>query len=194
VLGESCFSGSGFESITFEGESRLKQIEESCFTCSSLKSICIPRDVEILDKSRFLMCWQLESITFENESQLRRIEELCFAYGSLKSICIPRNVDFINGPAFTNSRCTYIAVDPNNLRYSIDQDFLIDRIDMALIRYFGSSSRVYIWNEIQILGESCFCYCKELVSITFADETRLTRIEKSCFSNCSLKSIVIPYG
>jgi hypothetical protein len=45
--------------------------------------------------------------------------------------------------------------------------------------------------NVEILPKSCFAQSK-LESITFESESRLTRIEETCFLNCSLKSICIP--
>jgi hypothetical protein len=196
VLGESCFTGewhkvNALESIAFESESQLTEIKALCFSHCSLKSICIPRNVEILPNDCFRGS-KLESITFENESRLKRIEKNCFENCSLKSICIPPNVDFIDGSAFLSCKCQSISIDPNNHRLLIDRDFLIDKIDMRLIRYFGSLSKVHIWNDIKILGKSCFCCCHQLESIIFGNESRLVEIDEKCFYNCSLKSICIP--
>jgi hypothetical protein len=86
-LGKSCFAGdsmkfNSLESITFENNSRLTRIEDSCFEYCSLKSICIPRNVEMLGKLCFAghsrKLSSLEWLTFENDSQLARIEDSCF--------------------------------------------------------------------------------------------------------------------
>jgi hypothetical protein len=45
--------------------------------------------------------------------------------------------------------------------------------------------------NVEILAKSCFAQ-STLESLTFENESRLTRIEDSCFSYCSLKSICIP--
>jgi hypothetical protein len=123
---------------------------------------------------------------------LRRIENSCFKECSLRSICIPPNVDFIDGSAFARSNYQSITVDSNNRRFSIDQDFLIDNIEMRLIQYFESSNHVHIWDDIEILGKSCFDCCDYLESIAFESRSPLKRIEKGCFLGCSLKSIYIP--
>jgi hypothetical protein len=53
--------------ISFEWESRLTRIESSAFSGSSLQSIVIPRNVEILCSSCFSCCESLSSISFESE-------------------------------------------------------------------------------------------------------------------------------
>jgi hypothetical protein len=150
------------------------------------------KDIEILGVSCFDGYGRLGAIAFEEESQLTRIEKFCFGDCQLKSICIPRNVDFTDGSAFASCICQSITVDPHNPRFSMDQDFLIDKIDIRLIRYFGSSNRVHIWSDIKILGMSCFEGCRELAYITFNNESRLTHIEDWCLACCPIKSICIP--
>jgi hypothetical protein len=61
--------------ISFELESRLTRIESSAFSRSSLQSIIIHRNVEILCSECFLYCKSLSSISFESESRLNRIDD-----------------------------------------------------------------------------------------------------------------------
>jgi hypothetical protein len=84
-----------------------------------------------------------------------------------------------------------ITVDAKNSRFLIDRDFVIDKLEMRVVRYFGESVRVYIWKEFRILGNLCFSLC-QLESIIFESGSRQTRIDESCFKDCSLKSICIP--
>jgi hypothetical protein len=54
MLRKSCFDESKHESITFESDSQLKRIDDSCFSsCFELKSICIPPDAENLGHDGF---------------------------------------------------------------------------------------------------------------------------------------------
>jgi hypothetical protein len=57
---------------------------------------------------------------------------------------------------------------------------------------FSDSSHVEIPSDVEILGSSCFSDCESLSSISFASNSRLTRIGSFAFSNSSLESIVIP--
>jgi hypothetical protein len=65
------------DALEFEDDSRLKQIESSCFRCCSLKSICIPQLIGFLGKFCFECC-EIDSFTFEAPSILTRIEKSCF--------------------------------------------------------------------------------------------------------------------
>jgi hypothetical protein len=91
-----------------------------------------------------------------------------------------------------NCKCLLsITVDVKNVCFSIDRYFVVDNREKGLVLYFGESSGVYIWKEIEVLGKSCFA-CSNLETVTFESESRLTRIEESCFEKCSMKSICIP--
>jgi hypothetical protein len=47
-------------------------------------------------------------------------------------------------------------------------------------------------SSVVVLGDSSFCGCKSLQSVTFESGSRLERIEKCAFQLSGLKSIVIP--
>jgi hypothetical protein len=70
------------------------RIESNAFSYSSLQSIVIPSNVEILGSSCFRECELLLSISFESNSRLKRIESQAF-YGCHLSIVIPSTVVFV---------------------------------------------------------------------------------------------------
>jgi hypothetical protein len=90
---------SKLQSISFESESRLRRIEESCFQFCSLQSICIPSSVEILGKSCVSES-SLHSVSFVSGSRLLQIEACCFHGCSLPSVSIPPSVAFVARDAF----------------------------------------------------------------------------------------------
>jgi hypothetical protein len=78
----------------------LIRIEAYAFFSSSLASIEIPSNVEILGSSCFSFCRLLSSISFESKSRLLRIEPSAFVSSSLESIEIPRNVEILGSSCF----------------------------------------------------------------------------------------------
>jgi hypothetical protein len=80
--------------VTFGFDSRLRIIEHHAFFTSGLRSICIPRTVEVIGREAFSCCGQLTSVVFESDSRLRRIERSAFFLSSkLTSICIPESIE-----------------------------------------------------------------------------------------------------
>jgi hypothetical protein len=54
ILGSWCFSGNkSLSSISFESDSRLRRIESSAFSRSSLESLILPRHVHCMEGSAF---------------------------------------------------------------------------------------------------------------------------------------------
>jgi hypothetical protein len=93
ILGSSSFSDcsslSSISSISFESfesNSRLNRIESSAFQSSSIRSIEIPRNVEILGSPCFSFCQSLSSILFESMARLNRIESEAFSSSSLDQL------------------------------------------------------------------------------------------------------------
>jgi predicted transcriptional regulator len=108
ILCSSCFSKcKSLSSISFESNSRLKRIESSAFSESSLESIEIPQSVEILCSSCFSKCASLSSISFESNSGLKQIESYAFSESSLRSIEIPRSVEILCSSCF--SKCASLS-------------------------------------------------------------------------------------
>jgi predicted metal-binding protein len=169
----------------------LTGIESSAFSSSSLQSILIPRNVEILGSKCFSSCKQLSSITFESNSRLTGIEFEAFSSSSLQSIVIPRNVQFIDGSAFIDVTRSSISIESGSNIFDIEKNFLIDILHHKLIRNFSKSSAIEIGRNIEIVGSKCFSSCYSLSSITFESNSRLTGIESSAFSSSSLQSISI---
>jgi hypothetical protein len=81
----------------------LTRVESKVFRdCSSLKSITIPRHVQIICSHCFSFCSSLSWIPFERESELTHIESYSFTYcSSVKSITIPRHVQILCSSCFS---------------------------------------------------------------------------------------------
>jgi uncharacterized protein YuzB (UPF0349 family) len=170
----------------------LTRIESEAFYESSLESILIPRNVEILGSGCFSYCKSFSSIRFESNSHLTRIESAVFYESTLQSIVIPRNVQFIDGSAFVDVTLSSISIESGNDIFVIEKDFLIDILHHKLIRNFSKSLKIELGSDIEILGLRCFSYCKSLSSITFESNSHLTEIESEAFHDSTLQSILIP--
>jgi hypothetical protein len=79
----------------------LVRTEERCFSYCPLRSVLIPRSVDILGKACFAGS-QIGTIVFETESRMRRIEEACFAYCPLTEIHIPHSAEVVGDSCFSS--------------------------------------------------------------------------------------------
>jgi hypothetical protein len=86
----------------------LNCIKPNAFQSSSLESIEIPRNVEILGSSCFHDCESLSSISFESNSRLTRIESEALGLPWF-SVTIPSNILFISCDASPDLEKIWIA-------------------------------------------------------------------------------------
>jgi hypothetical protein len=114
----------------------------------------------------------------------------------LNSICIPAKVKFIDGSAFLDCQCELVTVNSNNLRFVIDNYFLVNVVENCLVRYFGEWRSLTIPSSISVLGSCCFGELFEnanhIEELRFESGSRVTRIEEFCFGHCGVKEICIP--
>jgi hypothetical protein len=84
---------------------KVAQIGDRAFSGTAIKSITIPRQVQIRSSSRVSNCDSLSSISFETHSELTRIESKAFlGCSSLKSITIPRHVQIFCSECFSDCK------------------------------------------------------------------------------------------
>jgi hypothetical protein len=147
-------------STTVEDESRLIRIKKSCLSNCQLRLICIPRNVEILDKSCFVVesvqwGWTnltgLESIPFENESRLMRIEQSYFLNCPLKSICIPHSVKIPGKSCFVRDEYTQILL--KWIKFE-SKPRLIQIEESCFLNC--SLKSICIPRDAEVLGKACF--------------------------------------
>jgi hypothetical protein len=93
----------------------LTRIKSNAFSsCSSLKSITIPRSAQILCSECFSHCHSLSSISFETDSELTCIEARACAMTYLSFVIVPENTLFIAGdPVPRSCTVTLVGSDSN---------------------------------------------------------------------------------
>jgi hypothetical protein len=169
--------------VTFQAESKLKRIGDSCFSDSSLTSISVPGRVEILCKRCFAATARLETCEFESGSKLIEIEEECFSNcHSLRSIRIPGSVEGLGRLCFHN--CSKLKV------IEFEFESRLTRIS-ELCFYQCSLATVCIPRSVEILVDKCF-YGTEIERLTFESNSKLRRVEDRAFDTLRVKSIGIP--
>jgi hypothetical protein len=111
------------EIVTFEANSALREIGESAFGGSRLKSIVIPATVEVMGKGAFWACHSLETATFEANTALREIavpqmeilDNFCKFGDRPNAACQTRRVADLNGQKRSTRRLT--VSDDQTRRY-----------------------------------------------------------------------------
>jgi hypothetical protein len=172
----------------FQGGWKLRRIGELCFYDCGIQSISIPRSVKVIGKWVFQKS-ELETATFEDESELQRMDSGIFWGCSLTSICIPAKVEFVHCSAFLGNAIETVI---GNDRFMVDRQWLVGLVDSMAILDFGHDTEVLIPKEIVVLGSSCF-EGKQVDSVVFEADSRLTRIDGVCFSECPLNENCIPH-
>jgi hypothetical protein len=188
-----CFSCAGVGELRFEPGIGLVRLEgRLLYSSSLLVSICVPKSVEVLGPWCFRDSW-LTVLEFERESSLRRIEAYCFTGSRLSKFIILGSLEFIDGSAFveTTVKESSLTIDPGNVRFAFERDFLVDKVDHVLVRYFGRCVGITIWKEVTALGNSCFEGIR-VETVRFEEDSMLRTIGLACFAHSKLNSIVFP--
>jgi hypothetical protein len=104
-IGSSCFESQGFQSIVFEAPVLVTTFQASAFAyCANLKTIMVPKSVELIDRGCFSGCSVLESVAFEPESLLITVGELAFVRcSSLRGLTFPASIERLGRLAFSGA-------------------------------------------------------------------------------------------
>lgn len=178
------------ESVTSLGDAAWELWETTnapFYGCDSLQEVILPRTFKKLDD--FALC----------------------GCNNLKQIFIPANVVKIGDGAIPSS-VSCISVDPNNKKYIVEDNCLIDVKKKQLVAAFGESitpkEDLFVtirWDavscdhvkyitlpiECSTIPASCFAECAKLESVTLSPNT--TKIPDSAFADCiSLVSFSVP--
>jgi hypothetical protein len=200
----AAFTGAKFVKICVEiGNGKLRAINDFLVDVARSKliryfglltEIKLSRDVKVIGSYCFADLTKIESLTFEHGSKLARIGRNAFSECvSLRSIVIPASVTEIAGGAFASSGICNVSVEEGNSCFCVSGKFLLGNAGTSLVAFFGIAATVAISREIEIICDSCFLGCKTMSRLTFEAGSRLRRIERFAFAECSsLHTICIP--
>ena len=157
-----------------EGDSyQVTMIGDNAFSdCNSLISITIPDSITSIGYGIFDGC------------------------SSLISVTIGEGVTSINNHAFSGCySLTSIDVDQANTKYISEDGVLFSNDKTILVKYPGGNTRALyqIPDSVTTIADYAFEVCKNLISITFGDNSQLTSIGYWAFNSCqNLTSITLP--
>jgi putative transposon-encoded protein len=196
VIGGLCFLyRHSMSEVIFEGNSKLKRIDESAFWWTALKSIRITATVELIGEHCFWWCSSLTEVIFEAPSSLKEIGPQAFLCSAVRSIEIPEKCSVLDRALYGLKS---VSVSGRNPFFIAEGETIISVDKKKLIHYFGSSSRIVIPKSVEVIGSSCFVNCHSLSEVIFENDSNLKRIDEDAFSisiprsSDVLKSVRIP--
>ncbi len=201
-LGENAFvhtdswgdieSNSTLTSVTFEENSSLTTIGDYAFARTGLSSVTIPASVTSIGDYAFYYTQSLTRVTFEKNSSLTAIGDHAFYYSALKTIALPESSVTIGSYAFAN-----ITEYSEKCTTSINLGGTTVIGDHAFYQTGSPSLTVEIPASVTEIGASAFeggysSTSKYLSAVTFEENSSLTTIGESAFTNSAITTINIP--
>ena len=210
------YAFSGLNCDVIEIPNTLTILGKSALGYTNVQTIIIPENIISFQPYVFECNYKLKNITFNNI--FTEIPEYAFfnCY-AIESFIIPTGVTTINNYAFYGcSLLQYIFVpntvtkfglgpfvncnsslklDFQNGSYlSFDNDFLYDKSGTIIILYLGNDKEIEIKDSVSKINSGAF-QNREIVTVKFANESHITDIGDSAFSQCKyLKNIKLPSG
>ena len=171
----------GYGKLRFEGD--VKSIPAEAFKdCTTLVSITLPENLEIIGNNAFEGCLDLESIALN--SKITTIGDMAFSRcHSLPSIELSQSITSIGAKAFYS--CFELA--------SISIPEGITAISDYMFYNCIALNDVKLNNNIESIGNNAFAFCTSLNAITIPNSVK--SIGNSAFSNCgALTKVVLGIG
>ena len=184
TIGNAAFSGhTKLTEVDMSNATSLEKIGQYAFeSCTGVKTIDLSNAIklkEIGDKA--FKSSGVESVTFPQNSQLTEIGNEVFAHCSnLKNIKIPEPVTKIGGSAFQGAGLTSIEIPASVTDIG---NFAFEGTKLTSIKIPASVTDI----KIRAFGE-----CKNLKTVTFADDSQLKKIWTRAFAGTPITSIEIP--
>jgi hypothetical protein len=175
----------GLLSVTFESESKLKNIPSNMFRgCVSLLNITIPASVITIGSNAFQNCSSLTSITFDINSNLTSIGANAFeSCTKLASITIPNSVTSIGANAFRQSTdLSTIIFNTNSKLTSINIGTFSDCINLVTIN---------IPSLVTSIGYQAFYNCNKLVLSIASNNTSFSYDDRIIYNKT--KTTLVQY-
>ncbi len=195
-LGKSVFKNCvALESVELPDVKTFQYISQYMFYNTALKSITVPKAVQLIDSYAFQYCYDLAEVNLPADGQLEAIGTCTFIGACFETISIPASVKTIGSSAFLGN---------SNLK---EVTFLKDseghtKLTELGANLFGSSSAtntpctalesIVVPKSVTKLGASAFLGCTSLKSVIFEEDCSIMDIGASTFLGTAITSITLP--
>ena len=157
------FSSSTIETITFEENATLKELDGTFYMCTSLNNVVIPNSVT-KSTYTFYGCTSLTNVSFEENSRLESLGHYDFYNTSIETITLPKSLKRIAGKSNESTLGTF-----QNCK------------KLTSVRFEEGC-------ELELIGRQAFDNCTALESINIPKT--VTTIARYAFEDCtSLKDV-----
>jgi len=165
-LGTWAFYESRIE--TFEFNDNLKEIPESAFEETSLKTVVLPSKLEKIGLHAFYGCDELEDLIIPDTVTVIDNAAFYFCSSLTGELIISENIKKIGRRAFSETGYTTLSYNSASL---------------SPIAFAGSKLiTVNLGENVKAIAAKMFASCKELKTVTFGNS--VTKIGDEAFANC----------
>lgn len=167
---------------TYEVPNGTKVIKNNAFrNCNQIKEIVIPKSLVVIENEAFSMCKNLQSINLPDG--LKKIGHKAFSdCESIRDIIIPKSVTEIGDNPFYRIN-NNIKIKSENDRFVMIKDcFFVDLMNHKLIAYNGSSDKIQIPNDINVIGKYAFA---NNLNLCYIEGSSILEIMDYAFYKCT---------
>jgi hypothetical protein len=189
-----CWARCQLERVTFEAGSRLREIQRLSFShLKSLKSICLPASVQLMDGGSFVLS-SFTEISVENGNPFFRANgpflmdfkevQIVRYFGSGSKVTIPCEIETLG--SFSFSSCPISAIQ-------FAQTSKLSLIECESFSFCHELQSISIPSSVRILRGRCFSDCHLLKAVLFERDSQLVSIGNMAFLRCwRLNSVILP--
>ena len=184
MIGSYAFRNSGIQEVTFAPDSQLEYIDSYAFAnTDAMTAIELPSTVSQIRKYAFYRS-NLQTVTFSVESQLSEIGRYAFAATGLTDLRLPDHELKVDYHAFDGAEKL------------AEVKFGSGRLQLYGYAFYNTALiNVDIPANVEYIGEYCFSFCKELLSLQVNEENRYYSSDEGIlFNKTGLKLIQCPAG
>lgn len=189
------------QKVEFSNDSKLISIGKLAFKFTAFESITIPSHVRTIKNNAFSNC-NLKSIHFQPNSELYSIGKDAFVNLKIECISLQKNVTKLKDGwcrELKNLNKIILSAENKNFAYLDEEQKIIvgksdQKSDMFDIIFFAARDiiNVFIPSSIKYISSYAFADCKQLETVTFAENSQLEIFGDNSFYQSSLKYIKIP--